>query len=226
MLVANRMQRNVITIEREASLRRARRVMENHRIRHLPVVEGRRLVGILTDRDIRQAAPSSAASLTSRERDEFMDFLRVGQVMTRRIISVTPITSISEAARLLRRYWIGCLPVVEDRLLVGILTSSDLLEVLALILRDEAEGDRVEVDVPDEPSGLEALMRIAGAHRARMLSLVTLQTGQGVVMRALLRIEGAPDPLCVALGAAGFRASFRPGASLEDELILEHLGRS
>lgn len=226
MLVADRMQRNVITIEREASLRRARRVMENHRIRHLPVVEGRRLVGILTDRDIRQAAPSSAASITSRERDEFMDFLRVGQVMTRRIISVTPITSISEAARLLRRYRIGCLPVVEDRLLVGILTGSDLLEVLALILRDEAEGDRVEVDVPDEPSGLEALMRIAGAHRARMLSLVTLPTGEGVVMRALLRIEGEPDPLCAALGAAGFRAAFRRGATVEDELLLEHLGRS
>lgn len=226
MLVADRMQRTVITIDREASLRRARRVMENHRIRHLPVVEGRRLVGILTDRDIRQAAPSSAGTLTSRERDEFMDYLRVGQVMTRRIISVTPVTSIGEAARLVLRYRIGCLPVLEERLLVGILTSSDLLEVLASILREEAEGDRVEVDLPDETSGLDALMRIAAAHHARMLSLVNLQTVEGAVVRALLHIEWEPEPLCAALGAAGFRALFRRAASPEEALVLEHLGRS
>lgn len=226
MLVADRMHCDVITIDREASLRRARRVMENHRIRHLPVVEDRRLVGILTDRDIRLAAPSAVSSLTSREREEFMDYVRVGQAMTRRIISVAPGTSLAEAARVLLRYRIGCLPVVEDRLLVGILTVSDLVGVLAKILGADGDGDRVEVDVPDEPAHLEALMRIAGAHRARMLSLVNLPAGEGIAVRALLRSEGDPGLLCAALGAAGFRVAFRPAARDEDALILEHLGRS
>lgn len=226
MLVADRMRRSVITIDREASLRRARRVMENHRIRHLPVVEGRHLVGVLTDRDIRQAAPSSVGTLTAREREEFMDCVRVGQVMTRRIITVTPATSIGEAARLIVRYRIGCLPVVDERFLVGILTTSDLLEALAGILHEEFEGDRVEVEVPDRPEGLEALMRIAGVHRARMVSLVNVPAGEGMVVRAVLRMEGATDALCAALDAAGFRAVFRPGPSPEDALIMEHLGRS
>ncbi len=226
MRVADRMQRDVITIEREASLRRARRVMENHRLRHLPVVEDRRLVGILTDRDIRLAAPSAISSLTSRERDEFMDYVRVGQVMTRRIISVTPDTSMAEAVRLLLRYRIGCLPVVEDRFLVGILTTSDLVAVLGQILGTEVEEDRVEVDVPDEPASLAALLRIAGAHRARMLSLVNLPAGEGIAARVLLRLEGDPELLCAALGAAGFRVVLRPAERDEDALILEHLGRS
>lgn len=226
MLIADRMQRDVITIDREASLRRARRVMDNHRIRHLPVVEDRRLVGILTDRDIRQAAPSAVSSLTTRERDEFMDYVRVGQVMTRRIISVTPATAMAEAARLLLRYRIGCLPVVEDRCLVGILTTSDLVGVLGDILGAEVEEDRLEVDVPDEPASLAMLFRIADAHRARMMSLVNLPAGEGIAARAFLRFEGDPELLCAALGAAGFRVAFRAGERAEDALILEHLGRS
>ena len=226
MLVAGRMQRDVITIDRDASLRRARRVMEHHRIRHLPVVEDRRLVGVLTDRDIRHASPSAVSSLTSRERDEFMDYVRVGQVMTRRIISVSPGTSMAEAARLLLCYRIGCLPVVEDRLLVGILTTSDLVGVLAQILGAAGEEDRVEVDVPDEPARLAALLRIAGAHQARMMSLVSLPVGEGIAARALLRFQGDPELLCAALGAAGFRVALRPAEREGDALILEHLGRS
>lgn len=226
MLVADRMHRDVITIDREASLRRARRVMENHSIRHLPVVEGRRLVGILTDRDLRHAAPSSAGSLMPRERDEFMDYVRAGQVMTRRLITATPGTPMGDAARLLLRYRIGCLPVVEGRLLVGILTTSDLLEVLAQILGGEDEGDRVEVDGPDDPISLEALLRIAGAHRARMLSMVHLPPGGRIAMRAVLHIQGDPQLLCAALRAAGFLVAFHPAARDENALILEHLGRS
>ncbi len=226
MLVADRMRREVITIEREASLRRARRVMEHHHIRHLPVTEARRLVGILTDRDLRLAAPSAISSLSSRERDEFMDYIRVGQVMTRRMITVAPGTTLAEAARLLIRYRIGCLPVVEDRLLVGILTSSDLVAALAQILGADAGEDRVAVELPDEPASLPALLHIAGTLQARMTSLVNLPAGRGLAIRAVLRSDGDPDPLCAALAAAGFRATVRPAARDEDELILEHLGRS
>src|SRR5574341_1279069 len=183
--------------------------MANYGIRHLPVVETRRLVGIVTDRDLRQASPSSATSLSARERDEFMDYIRVGQIMTRRVVTVTPVTPVGDAARLFLRYGVGCLPVVEGRLLVGILTTSDLLEVLTHMLRAEVEGDRVEVEVPDAPPGLESMLRIAGAHRARMVTLVNVPTGEGFTMQAVLSIEGDAETLCAALAAAGFRAALR-----------------
>lgn len=226
MLVADRMHRDVITIDREASLRRARRVMESHRIRHLPVVESRRVVGVVTERDLRQASPSSVGGLSPRDREEFMDTVRVGHVMTRRIISVAPRTPVGDAARLLLRYRIGCLPVVEDRQLVGMLTTSDLVELLAEILGGLHSGDRVAVEVPDEPGRLESLLRIAGTHQARVMSLVNLPPPPGE-RRVLLRVPGDAAPICEALGAAGFRLAFRPGLpGGEDALILEHLVRS
>lgn len=226
MLVGDRMQRDVITVDRETSLRRAWRVMAHHRIRHLPVVEGRRLVGVVTDRDLRQASPSSVTSLTSREREEFLDYVRVGQIMTRRLVTVTPETPVGDAARLLLRHRIGCLPVVTERVLVGIVTSSDLLEVLAQILRAEGGGDRLEVEVPDEAEEVATLLRIAEAHRARIISLLNIPTGERLALRAFLAFEGKADVLCAALGAAGFRVVLYPGTPEAETLLLEHLGRS
>lgn len=163
MRVADRMRRDVIPIEREASLRRAWRLMEEHRIRHLPVVEGRRLVGILTDRDIRQAV-HPLGTPTDPERDEFLDYIPVGQVMRRRVVSVTLGAPLEEAARRLRHHRIGCLPVVEDRCVVGILTSSDLIEALAQVFGEEPAEEAVERRFPDD---LASAPVGAGARRAR-----------------------------------------------------------
>jgi len=90
--VGRRMAREVVAIERDASLRRARRIMDNRQIRHLPVVEKGRLVGLISDRDLRAAAPSSAASMAPEAREEFLDQLKVGHVMTKQVLTATPET--------------------------------------------------------------------------------------------------------------------------------------
>ena len=124
------MNRDLITVDKHASLRRARRILDQDRIRHLLVMDGKRLVGIVTDRDLRTAAPSSKSPLTVTEREEFMDGLKVVEVMSRRLITASPDTTIREAARVMVREKIGCLPVVDRNLLVGIVTEADLLEML------------------------------------------------------------------------------------------------
>ena len=124
------MNRDLITVDKQASLRRARRILDQHRIRHLLVVDDKRLVGIVTDRDLRQAAPSSKSPLTISERQEFMDELKVLEVMSRKLITASPTTTIREAARVMVREKIGCLPVVDGNQLVGIVTEADLLEML------------------------------------------------------------------------------------------------
>ena len=124
------MNRSLVTVDKHASLRRARRILDQHRIRHLLVVDGKRLVGILTDRDLRQAAPSSKSPLTMAEREEFMDELKVMEVMSRKLITASPTTTIRQAARVMVREKIGCLPVEDGNHLVGIVTEADLLEVL------------------------------------------------------------------------------------------------
>jgi acetoin utilization protein AcuB len=124
------MNRDLVTVDKQASLRRARRILDQHRIRHLLVVDGKRLVGIVTDRDLRQAAPSSKSPLTISERQEFMDELKVLEVMSRKLITASSTTTIREAAKVMVSEKIGCLPVVDGNQLVGIVTQADLLEIL------------------------------------------------------------------------------------------------
>jgi len=93
-------------------------------------MDGKRLVGIVTDRDLRKAAPSSKSPLTTSAREEFMDELKVVEVMLRKLITASPSTTVREAAKVMIREKIGCLPVVEGKTLVGIVTETDLLEIL------------------------------------------------------------------------------------------------
>ena len=124
------MNRKVVTVDKHASLRQAQRILDQHNIRHLFVMDGKRLVGIVTDRDLRKAAPSSKSPLTASEREEFMDELKVVEVMSRKLIEASPSTTVREAAKVMVREKIGCLPVVDGNALVGIVTEIDLLEIL------------------------------------------------------------------------------------------------
>jgi acetoin utilization protein AcuB len=120
----------VVAVKPRDSLRAARQLMAEHRINQLPVVKDDRLVGIVTDRDLRDAYPSSMEIYRGRGIDRFADSYRVEEVMTFNVISVTPDTSLAEAIGLLRRHRIGALPVVEKGKLVGILARSDILDHL------------------------------------------------------------------------------------------------
>jgi CBS domain-containing protein len=124
------MNRTLITVDTSTSLSRAQRMLDQHKIRHLFVMDGKRLVGIVTDRDLRKAAPSSKSPLTTREREEFMEELKVVEVMSRTLITAAPTTTVREAAKVMVREKIGCLPVVDGHTLVGIVTETDLLEIL------------------------------------------------------------------------------------------------
>jgi acetoin utilization protein AcuB len=128
MYVREKMNRNVSTITPDQSLRMARERMHKHGIRRLPVVEHGKLVGIITDRDVRQAWASPATSLSTHELLYLLDRLTVAEVMTSKVFTVTPETPLVEAARLLRDHKIGGLPVVEGSQVVGMITGTDLLE--------------------------------------------------------------------------------------------------
>jgi acetoin utilization protein AcuB len=132
------MTRNPVTVGRTNCIRKAISLMRDGGFRRLPVVEGGQLIGIVTDRDLRRASNSP---LVVRERwyDNFlMDHIQVGACMTPNPITVSPLTPIVEAARLLRDHKIGGLPVVEGERLVGIVTETDLLNYLIGLL----EGKR------------------------------------------------------------------------------------
>jgi acetoin utilization protein AcuB len=142
MRVAEWMHKNPITVDADAPIQEAWRLMRRSRIRHLPVRDKGNLVGILTDRDLRLAFPSRASSLEPYERMERWGNVRVWEVMTRALVTAAPEMGLDEAVHLLLRFKIGGLPVVRDGKLVGILTKTDLLRALAACLRPRGKGRR------------------------------------------------------------------------------------
>jgi acetoin utilization protein AcuB len=131
MRVRDLMTPGPITVEPATPMLDARQRMADARIRHLVVVEDSRLVGIITDRDIRLNLPSPATSLSVWEINALLARLTVGEVMSRSVIVVDSARSAAEAARLMVDHKIGALPVVDGGRLIGIVTESDFVRVVA-----------------------------------------------------------------------------------------------
>jgi acetoin utilization protein AcuB len=134
------MKHPVITVKPHDSACRARELMERHRINQLPVVVDGHLVGIVTDRDLRDAFPSvfeSAEPLAGRRgrSDADLRTIRVEDVMTPGVLTLAPTATLAEAARLMRSERIGAVPIVDGARLVGILSRSDVLEAFVDLSR-------------------------------------------------------------------------------------------
>ena len=130
MQIQEIMQPHVVTAAPETSLAQARRLMRDDHLRHLPVVSDRRLVGLVTDRDLRQVLPSLATMLTKEEINAQLDAIPIATCMTRALVVIAPQDEISQGAQRLLEGPFGCLPVVEADQLVGIVTTIDFLRGL------------------------------------------------------------------------------------------------
>lgn len=127
--IAKWMKSPVRTVKPLDSIRHARDVMTEHRINQLPVVAGGRLVGIVSDRDLRDAYPSVFADPTRRDGAN-PDHITVQEVMTSNVLTLTPKDSMIAAATLMRRERVGAVPIVDGARLVGILARSDVLDAM------------------------------------------------------------------------------------------------
>lgn len=129
------MSTHLITLVADETVSLAENLLQAMEARHLPVLgEGDRLVGIVSDRDLLRAAASTAAGLHEEDARAFKRQIPVSEIMSRSITVAQPQTLLLDAAKLMRANKISCLPVVHDELLVGLLTESDLLDVLILAL--------------------------------------------------------------------------------------------
>lgn len=128
MRVADKMTREPVTLTERSTLREATELMRSRKIRHLPVVEGRKLVGIVTDRDVKRATPSVVGGVAKDDYDRILDRTTLAQIMTRNPLSVFPSTTMRDAVALIVRERIGSLPVVLEGDLVGIITETDCMK--------------------------------------------------------------------------------------------------
>ena len=136
-VVADIMTANPITVTPRNAIRTAVNLMREGGFRRLPVVDRGRLVGIITDRDLRRAANSPFVVREQWYDNFILDHIEVGSCMTPNPITIGPSDSIAEAARTMRNHKIGGLPVIADGQLVGIITDTDLLDYLIELLERE-----------------------------------------------------------------------------------------
>jgi len=190
VIVARRMMRNPVVVDENDSMKKAMDILKEREIRHLPVLRGgEKLVGIVTEEDIKQASPSSATTLEIREIFYLLDRVKVKQIMTRRPYTVSPTTSIEEAATVMREKKIGCLPVVEGGKLVGILTETDILDAFLDSMGVHGPGYRLELVLPDRPEVLFDLLRIFRDYEASIVSLATVSHDDPKRKVLVVRVE-------------------------------------
>jgi acetoin utilization protein AcuB len=171
-----RIQRNPVTIRPEASFFEARALIHEKGVRHLPVIDkNNHLVGIVTDRDIREAAPSDATLLSVQELNYLLGNLKVSAFMTpkEKLITITPDTLIEEAAQLMHDHKIGCLPVMEGEKLYGIFTETDALSHLVDIFGFNQKGTRLTLALEDKPGTMLGILEVLKKHNINIISIVT-----------------------------------------------------
>ncbi|HUU49552.1 MAG TPA: CBS domain-containing protein [Nitrospinota bacterium] len=172
MLVKERMTtKNLITVTKDIDIESAYKVMRKHSIRHLPVVEGKKLIGIVTDRDLRQSLIPWKSSEKEREFYYFSKEVRIEEIMTKDPVTITPDTDIEDAARLIHRYKFGALPVVKDGNLVGIITHMDILEIFIEIMGIIGSSKRIDVIFGKKPKGFEEVSKIIEDNKGEIISI-------------------------------------------------------
>jgi len=155
MLVKDRMIRHPLTISAEESLSATHQYMQKQNIRHLPVVDkAGRMVGLVTEDDLLKAGPSKATLLSVWEIHSLLNKVKVKEVMVKTVITTTEDTPIEEAAHLMLDHKIGCLPVLRDGRLVGIVTESDVFRTFMELFAARQKGLRVTIEVPNREGEL------------------------------------------------------------------------
>lgn len=200
------MTANPTTVAASASVMEALDRMKALRIRHLPVVRGSKLVGLVTWTDLMRAALPPAAGDGSARRVELPQHLKVSDVMVRDLHTTTPDASVEEAAALLRKHKIGCLLVLEREQLVGIVTESDLFDALVYLRGGDLQGVRLSVALPGGLNDLVRLVQALQALQPDRWSLALSVRVDGVVKRADLCVTEVPPLVLVEhLATAGLQ---------------------
>jgi len=160
MLVGERMSHPVITVSPNTPMQEAHKLMRDERIRRLPVVDNNgKLVGIVSESDLLNAAPSDATTLSVWEMNYLLSKITVKEIMTRNVITAHPDTPLEDAARKMVDNKIGGLPVVRNGDVVGIITETDLFKIFLELLGARESGIRLSVLIPHVPGSLAQLTK-------------------------------------------------------------------
>ncbi|MFH1091992.1 MAG: CBS and ACT domain-containing protein [Pseudomonadota bacterium] len=175
MLVKDWMSKNVVTVNEDTSMMEASQTLREKRVKRLPVLDKKgRLVGIVSDRDIKAASPSKATTLDVHELYYILAKVKVKEVMTKKPIAASPDDTMEKAAVIMLEKDIGGLPVLDDKeTLVGILTQGDVFRMLTSITGIYQGGVLFAFELEDRGGSIKEVADVLRAAGGRMNSILT-----------------------------------------------------
>ena len=170
MFVGERMSRPVISVSPDDPINEVLAMFRNEHIRRAPVMKDGKLVGIVSERDLLNASPSSATTLSVWELNYLISKVTIKNVMTKKVITVDADTPIEEAAKIMADKKIGGLPVVSAGKVVGMITETDLFKILLELMGARQKATRVTVTVPDRPGELAKITKAIATNGGDFIS--------------------------------------------------------
>ena len=172
MFVKDIMTMNVVTIPSNTSVSDAKRIMEAHRIRRLPIVDRGKLVGMVTEHRLEAYTPSKATTLSVWEIGYLLGNTPVKDIMEKNVVTVTPDMTVEEVLALAQEKEVGALPVLEDGRVVGIVTTNDFFYKIANpVLGIGMPGTRVEVIGKGDDKVIENVVSLANRQGMRIITI-------------------------------------------------------
>ncbi len=174
MLVKNWMNRSVITIDANDSMENATKLLKQHDIRMLPAMKNGKVVGVVTDRDLKRASASDATSLEIHELNYLLSTIKVKEIMTKDPITVPWDYTAEETAEVLLKHKISGVPVVDHyEQMVGIITKSDLFRIIISLTGVERGGIQFGIQVEDRPGSIKEITDMIRKYGGRIASILT-----------------------------------------------------
>jgi acetoin utilization protein AcuB len=174
MLVKGWMTSDVMTIDEDTSMMKASQIMKENNIRRLPVMHKGKLVGMVTDRDIKEASPSKATTLDVHELYYLLSELKVKDIMSKNVFTIGPEETVEKAAVKMLEHRISGLPVVNDKgKVVGVITQGDIFKVLVSLTGIYRGGIQFAFNLEDRPGSIKEVGDLIRKHGGRMVSILT-----------------------------------------------------
>ncbi len=194
MYVSDWMTKRVYTVSPDDYLSDAITLMRERRIKHVPVVKAGKLRGIISDRDIKEYTPSKATTLDIYELHYLLAKTRIREIMKTKVTIIASDTPVEEAAMLLLDQNIGCLPVMDEGKLIGIISDRDIYRALVDITGVRHGGNRICVTLEDRPGSIKEVADIVRKHGFRLQGILTSYEGvKDGYRRVVIRTKGKGD---------------------------------
>ncbi len=215
MLLEQIMKRNIITIQPDDTLSTALQTINEHRIRHLPVIKDQMLVGIVSDRDLRDVCPSR---LVNEDQDQLLQNTLIRDIMHKNVITAHPLDFVEDAASVFYEFRIGCLPIIQKGKLVGIVTESDVLRTLVELMGVNKPSSHIEVTIFDKPGMLAEVSDIIRGLNVNITSVYMTPVEEDGTRGLVFRIQTMdPRRIYLEIEKAGYKVKGPLGLSMGNQ---------